>query len=739
MRIYIHHEDEPAYTLAVEWPVASAATCIELSARFAAAFASANPSAPKLQAVEVALATKDGVAISPSACVAHVASDGCDLFATRQAPTAPAVVAAAAAVASSDAPSSASASTSANDELKKALAPILKSADAAFEAKQFKRAAEIWKEVLATLERSGMSGAALPAQFVAIPRKLGEIELYNERAEGALKWLGLAAKAAPKDVETRLKLSEAHVLVDDQEEAVEALREALALVPSTRPKKRRSVEIALGLRLFKAGMRKEGGGMLQKLLAADQEDQEVLLAYGQAALDLGQTEDALKIYLRLVVAKSEDEPIRRLLAKTLCQPDGIEFLGQHLPASKSSASALAFLASVVKDHSGVSEAIELYDQCVAHAPEQPSYALNLMHLHELNLKYHLALEVAARHCEANPTASVATLQLAELAAAIPERAALAKLLWSVDTEYADGADGGAPAGALPMELPPFAGEDAEKRNPKLKPPNTYKEAELDVLALAYTVVKVLFAAGALEVLPRLVALVEPVREVKDLHLTRVRNENAYYCCVAQLLSTLPAQLPALPPLYVAGDSHSLSPAWRTVQYKGSTHMLVPRLVTGCKIWHLREGSDFFPKANFHAATRSIPDGAPVVCIFGEIDCREGLLLAVERARYTDLAAGIAHTISIYMSVLRSLQRERRFRLMVHPIPPVLNETRHIVTMFNVQLRAAVAKEPSLYMLDFFGDLVSADGSALADGLSLDGTHLHPRYVRFLENKLPKDD
>jgi hypothetical protein len=235
-----------------------------------------------------------------------------------------------------------------------------------------------------------------------------------------------------------------------------------------------------------------------------------------------------------------------------------------------------------------------------------------------------------------------------------------------------------------------------------------------------------------------VALVEPIREVKDLHLTRVRNENAYYCCVAQLLSTLPAQLPAVPPLYVVGDSHSLSPAWRTVQYKGSAHMLVPRLVTGCKIWHLREGSDFFPKANFHAATRSIPDGAPVVCIFGEIDCREGLLLAVERARYTDLAAGIAHTISIYVSVLRSLQRERRFRLMVHPIPPVLNETRHIVTMFNVQLRAAVAKEPSLYMLDFFGDLVTADGSALADGLSLDGTHLHPRYVRFLENKLPKE-
>jgi len=289
-----------------------------------------------------------------------------------------------------------------------------------------------------------------------------------------------------------------------------------------------------------------------------------------------------------------------------------------------------------------------------------------------------------------------------------------------------------------MELPDFAGQDAEKRNPSLKPPNSYSESELDVLALCYTVVKVLYAAGALSVLPRLVNLIEPLREVKDLHLTRVRNENAYYCCVAQLLSTLPPSLPALPPLFVAGDSHSLAPAWRTLRYKGSQHLLVPRLVTGCKIWHLREASDFFTKANFHTATRSIPDGAPVVCIFGEIDCREGLLVAVERARYPDLAAGIAYTISIYMKVLRNLAKERRFRLLVHPVPPVLNETRHIVTQFNAQLKAAVEAEPATFWLDFFPSLLQGDGG-LKESLKLDGTHLHPSYVGLLEAALPKDD
>ena len=55
-------------------------------------------------------------------------------------------------------------------------------------------------------------------------------------------------------------------------------------------------------------------------------------------------------------------------------------------------------------------------------------------------------------------------------------------------------------------------------------------------------------------------------------------------------------------------------------------------MTGLKVWHLRDGSEFFPKANFESAVASIPDGADTIFAFGEIDCREGLLLAVERAR-----------------------------------------------------------------------------------------------------------
>ena len=462
-------------------------------------------------------------------------------------------------------------------------------------------------------------------------------------------------------------------------------------------------------------------------------------AYGEAALALGQTEDALKIYLRLVVAKSEDKTVRRLLARTLRTADGLTLLYQHLVPSKATASALCFIAGVVKDHSGISEAIDLYDKCMRELPGNSSYALNQMHLHELHLDWAKAIGVLTAHCDANPTATVGTLSLAELLACLPaDAAAFGSAAWSrlTDEAYEAAAiDPAWPAERAPPALPAETGAEALAPD-ALKPAGTYSDVELDVLALAYTAVKVLYSAGALSLLPPLIALLEPARAVKDLHLTRVRNENAYYCCTAQLMVSMPLPLPPLPPLYVIGDSHSLACAWRTVTYKGKPHLLVPRLVTGCKIWHMREASDFFTRANFDAAVAAIPSGAPVVFLFGEIDCREGLLVAVERKRYPDLDAGIAFTVGIYMKVLKSLVATRRFDVQVHPVPPVLNETRHIVNKFNAQLVAAVKKEKALRMLDFFDNLLTPDGGALKEELKLDGTHMHPRYVELLDKALP---
>ena len=734
-KIYVHSETTPdaSFTLAVDVPPSCRNTVFDLGAHFATAYNAANPSAPKPFAPNaVSFVDANGVALSSAACITQLASDGDDIFATHGSPTAPpkAVIAASASARSISAASSSSTTSSPSEvtELIKALTPYIKKADSLFKDRSFKKAFDIYNEVVTTVERANYGAVGVfPEKLVVALRRLGEIEVVNERPAKAMPWLERAKRIAPRDVETRVVLADAHWAAEDEEEAVAEMQGALDVIDKTkRPKKTKSLSIKLGLMMFKAGQRPQGGGLLTKLLKEDQEDQEALQAYGEAALALGQVEDALKIYLRLIVAKSEDRRVRELLSTTLKSPGALNFLNEHLPASKASASALAFLASTVKDHSGVKEAIALYEDCAKHAPDNSSYALNVMHLHELHLDYCSAIAALTRHCEANPSCTVGTLSLSELLAYLPTEAQMSSDSWSQPTAEELTTAKAHPVERVLPDLPSHTG--AESLEPeKCKPAGTYSEEALDVLALAYTAVKVLYVAGCLASLPKLISLVEPAREVKDLHLTRVRNENAYYCCTAQLVTSMPLPLPSLPSLYVMGDSHSLAPAWRTVAFRGETHLLVPRLVTGCKVWHLREKSEFFPKYNFEHAAKSMPDGAPVVCIFGEIDCREGLLLAVERMRYPSLEDGIAHTIKIYISVLKDLVKTRRLKIFVHPVPPVLNETRHIVTIFNRQLVKAVAAEPSLTMLDFFDELLTPE-KTLKEELKLDGTHMHPRYV-----------
>jgi hypothetical protein len=60
---------------------------------------------------------------------------------------------------------------------------------------------------------------------------------------------------------------------------------------------------------------------------------------------------------------------------------------------------------------------------------------------------------------------------------------------------------------------------------------------------------------------------------------------------------------------------------------------------GVKHWHLRPESTFYPKNNFFNSLKSIPDGSDVIFILGEIDCREGLLLALERDKYSTIQDG----------------------------------------------------------------------------------------------------
>jgi hypothetical protein len=81
------------------------------------------------------------------------------------------------------------------------------------------------------------------------------------------------------------------------------------------------------------------------------------------------------------------------------------------------------------------------------------------------------------------------------------------------------------------------------------------------------------------------------------------------------------------PIYICGDSHCLSLGWNIIECSTSAtasstpdaavcdpsyHLLIPKLVTGVKQWHLRNESSFYPKQNFYnAMNESIPSRSEV--------------------------------------------------------------------------------------------------------------------------------
>ena len=135
---------------------------------------------------------------------------------------------------------------------------------------------------------------------------------------------------------------------------------------------------------------------------------------------------------------------------------------------------------------------------------------------------------------------------------------------------------------------------------------------------------------------------------RDLHSTTIKNEAAYFGCVKQLTGLLPVPPPAygegaprypstellafdhhdcgggggartdpaLPPIYVIGDSHCLATGWRVLSINGTNRILRPMLVTGLKCWHMRDDEDFYPKANFDGVVKKIPVGSEVIFLFG---------------------------------------------------------------------------------------------------------------------------
>ncbi|KAF4319574.1 hypothetical protein JM18_005775 [Phytophthora kernoviae] len=114
-----------------------------------------------------------------------------------------------------------------------------------------------------------------------------------------------------------------------------------------------------------------------------------------------------------------------------------------------------------------------------------------------------------------------------------------------------------------------------------------------------------------------------------------------------------------------------------------------------------------------------------------------ILEAVEKCKYESIDEGMKYTIGIFMDALIDVVRKYEFEAYIHPVVPVLDETRGMVVQYNKLFQKRVAKSRICKWLDFFDDLVYQTPYKLRPEFRLDGTHLHPSYLTNLEVELNK--
>lgn len=641
------------------------------------------------------------------------------------------------------------------------------------QAKSYRKARYLCDDHLKT-SKNNASLLILKAEILMSALKYDEAADYAQRA----------TSVQPNDVEYNMTLAKSLRAAERLDESAQVLDKMLTYLKGSSKKNIKMELEVVAMRseiLFDIGRHMDAANLINQYVHLDAADSHlnILLAYSSFALKYDKVEEATRALLKVAVLDQKNKVGRNLLSKLLSSETGFDEMIKQLPPSDKAAPAYAFLAAIVKDNSAMNVCIKLLSLASTLKPENASYVLNLAHAYEILFDYKSAIQVINDFLHRNPTIRVGSngFTCQKLYEALPsdiQGHSLEKtyitpsylgsyycLKWEESEDKSKGytrifkiTDDSICEEAFGS----LASCDSE----------TFSDTDLDVLAIAFTTVKIMYLLGRIADIPVLFSIIEPTRLLSktQLHETNIRNEHAYYQCIAQSLSNRidalsaclkedlsrrvldcfsnvyanpTTQIAANSPLYMVGDSHVISPAWNIVKLNEEYRLITPLLVTGIKHWHLRPESVFYPKANFESAINTIPNGSDVIFLLGEIDCREGLLLAVEKDIYTNIQEGIEHTVKLFISSLKKTIQKKKFRTVyIHPILPVLNETRPIVVAYNAVYEKAVIgmKDKTVRWLNFFDQLLNEDKTSLLEDYKMDGTHINPIYIsRCLQNSI----
>lgn len=578
---------------------------------------------------------------------------------------------------------------------------------------------------LKNLSKTGTmrNAARICAQALTLDEKnssalscLAEIYLKAGRPRVALEYVELAIRVNPDDSGLSFIHGNCLAKVGKLEEATNAYVKYMGHLEANGAMKNdiHDVQAAIAQVYAMEGKLSIAVKLFSEVLKEDSTHIESLKGYALHTAGNSQTalHETITVMMSALVHNSNvnNRELRRQVCKLISQPGGMGIFKDQLSKAWESSDSLMYIADILRESGATELAIQLVSRACQLSPQDPSICLYLVHTYEILNEHNKGFLHARTFLETNHCLKIGNISCSKFVPFFQQ---------VTEDIYLNN--------AAVNTLPTFVDqEDVGKAS----------ESEFHQLGLLFTLVKIFFVKGAINLVEVLLPVLDKLHKDRELHLTLLRNEAAFYSCISLVMKVPFSPLPSNPNfVYFASDSHCISPSWRTIDYCGKPHVIHPVLATGVKIWHIRKEGCFYPKFTLLNALKDVPNGSPVIFNIGEIDCREGLLRAVDNCKYDTIGEAIEAAVEIYIAFLTEQQKERGFIVFVHPILPILKETRSVVLQFNEKLRAGVEKCSKLHWLKLLDVLLVNEGSELDSDYELDGTHVHPKYVSLLEKAL----
>jgi Flp pilus assembly protein TadD len=189
-------------------------------------------------------------------------------------------------------------------------------------------------------------------------------------------------------------------------------------------------------------------------------------------------------------------------------------------------------------------------------------------------------------------------------------------------------------------------------------------------------------------------------------------------------------------IYVIGDSHALTAANLVLPVDGAMTRLQTHLVFGCKAWHLVREQPSPYRGMYDLALGRIPEGATVLAVFGELDCRlkEGIVRAVRNDPTLDADTLVDDLVAGYVSFMLEAGKARGLTVWFQS-PAMSNINMSLVEddvravflgvihRFNERLRAVTAAHGAR-LIDVNAVTTADDGGARR-GHYIDTNHIRP--------------